>query len=69
MQKILGYMRKSISEYDMIQNGDKIGVCVSGGKDSLILLIGVGKLKKFINIDFEIVVLIADLLFYENTKN
>lgn len=65
MQKILGHMRKAISEYDMIQNGDKIGVCVSGGKDSLILLIGLAKLKQFINIDFEIVALTVDLMFGE----
>lgn len=63
MQKILGYMRRAINKYSMIKDGDKIGVGVSGGKDSVILLLGLIKLKKFINIDFEIVALTADLMF------
>ena len=32
MQKILSYMRKSIEEYNMIEENDKIAVCLSGGK-------------------------------------
>ncbi|MBP0979064.1 MAG: tRNA 2-thiocytidine biosynthesis protein TtcA [Oscillospiraceae bacterium] len=63
MQKILGYMRKAINNYSMISDGDKIGVGISGGKDSLILLLGLIRLKKFININFEIVGLTADLMF------
>ena len=31
MQKILSYMRKAIEEYNMIEEGDKIAVCLSGG--------------------------------------
>ena len=44
MQKMLGYMRKTIQEFDMIQDGDKIAVGVSGGKDSLVLLKRVGEM-------------------------
>ena len=40
MQKILSYMRKAISQYNMIENGDKIAVCLSGGKDSITMLMG-----------------------------
>ena len=34
MQKILGYIRKAVQEFDLIENGDKIAVGISGGKDS-----------------------------------
>lgn len=40
MQKMLGYMRKAIQEFDMIRDGDRIAVGVSGGKDSMVLLRG-----------------------------
>ena len=36
MQKILGYIRKAVQDFDLIQKGDKIAVGVSGGKDSLV---------------------------------
>ncbi len=38
MQRILSHMRKAIEEYKMIEEGDKIAVCLSGGKDSITML-------------------------------
>ena len=35
MQKILGLMRRAIEDYKMINEGDKIAICLSGGKDSI----------------------------------
>ncbi len=55
MQKILGYMRKAIQEFDLIQDGDRIAVGVSGGKDSLVLLKGLVMLKRFIGIEYDVV--------------
>lgn len=55
MQKILGYMRKAIEDYNMIENGDKIAVGLSGGKDSTTLLLGLKNLQRFYPKQFEIV--------------
>lgn len=63
MQKILGNMRKAIQQYKMIENGDRIAVGISGGKDSLILLKGLAKLRSFIGIDYEIVGITIDPQF------
>ncbi|MBO5348835.1 MAG: tRNA 2-thiocytidine(32) synthetase TtcA [Clostridia bacterium] len=55
MQKILGYMRKAIEDYNMIEEGDKIAVAVSGGKDSMTLLLGLQNLQRFYPKKFQII--------------
>ncbi len=60
MQKILGYMRKAIQEFDLLQDGDRVAVGVSGGKDSLVLLKGLVMLKRFIGIDYDVVAITLD---------
>lgn len=60
MQKILGFMRKAIIEFDMIQDGDRIAVGVSGGKDSVALIKGLVMLKRFIGIDYEVIGITLD---------
>ena len=47
MQQILSYMRKAIEDYNMIEEGDKIAVALSGGKDSISLLMGLKNLQRF----------------------
>jgi len=56
-------MRKAIQEFDLIQNGDKIAVGVSGGKDSVVLLTGLARLRRFIGIDYQLVAVTLDPRF------
>ncbi|MDR0903500.1 MAG: tRNA 2-thiocytidine(32) synthetase TtcA [Ruminococcus sp.] len=63
MQKILGYMRRAITDYNLLADGDKIAVGVSGGKDSLVLLRGLYLLKRFIGFDYELIAITADMRF------
>ena len=55
MQKILSYMRKAIEDYNMIEEGDKIGVALSGGKDSISMLMGFKSLQRFYPKKFELI--------------
>lgn len=54
MQKILSKMRKAIEDYEMIQEGDKIAVALSGGKDSVTLLYALKNLQIFYPKKFEL---------------
>ena len=51
---------KGITEFDMIQDGDKIAVCMSGGKDSMLLAKCFQELKRHGKLNFELVFLVMD---------
>ncbi len=55
MQRILSHLRKAIEEYNMIEEGDKIAVCLSGGKDSITLLHALKALQRFYPKKFELI--------------
>ena len=59
-KKIWTNFIKGIKEFDMIQDGDKIAVCISGGKDSMLLAKCLQELKKHRKVDFELVFLSMD---------
>lgn len=55
MQRILSYVRKAIDNYNMIEEGDKIAVGLSGGKDSISLLMALKALQRFYPHKFSLV--------------
>ena len=61
LQKLLSYTRQAVDEYEMIQEGDKIAIGISGGKDSLTLLYALVNLQKFYPKQFDLVAVTVDL--------
>lgn len=63
MKRIVGLMRRAAEDYNMIEEGEKIAVGVSGGKDSLMLLCALAKLAEFYPKKFEVVAITLDMGF------
>ena len=61
MQKLMGLMRRCIEDYKMISPGDRIAVGVSGGKDSLVLLVLLAGLKEYFNKPFDLEAITIDM--------
>ncbi len=66
-------MRKAIEEYNMIEENDKIAICLSGGKDSITMLHAFKALQRFYPKKFEIIAIsinpgfeFFDIEFLEN---
>lgn len=54
LQKLLSYVRRAVDDYSMIETGDRIAVGISGGKDSLSLLVALKALQRFYPEKFEL---------------
>lgn len=67
MQKLLGMARKAVMDYNMIADGDKIAVGVSGGKDSITLLAILNAYKKFSPEKFDLMAINIDMGFEETS--
>ncbi len=63
MQRLIGLVRRCTKDYKMIEPGDRIGVGVSGGKDSIALLVFLAELRKYDAIPFELEAVTVDLGF------
>ncbi|WP_392392084.1 tRNA 2-thiocytidine biosynthesis TtcA family protein [Youxingia wuxianensis] len=54
MQQMMGYIRKAVTDYQMLSDGDKVAVGVSGGKDSVVLLAGLAGVRRYLGVDFQL---------------
>lgn len=57
---IFSKFMKAIRDYELIQEGDKIAVCISGGKDSMLMAKCFAMLEKFSKVPFEVKFLVMD---------
>ena len=63
LKRLLSNVRRALDNYQMIDDGDRIAVGVSGGKDSLTLLCALGELRRFYPKHFELSAVTVDLGF------
>ena len=54
MQHILGRVRRCVEDYHMIEPGETVAVGVSGGKDSLLTLVALARLRAFYPVAFQV---------------
>ncbi len=69
LQQVLSYVRRAIDDYGMIEEGDRIAVGISGGKDSLTLLYALHGLRRFYPKHFDIHAVTVDLGFQNLNLN
>ena len=63
IKRVLSFVRRAVDEYEMINEGDKIAVGVSAGKDSLTLLCAMADLRRFYPKKFELCAITVDMGF------
>lgn len=63
IKRVLSYTRRAVDDYAMIEDGDRIAVGVSGGKDSLTLLTALAELRRFYPKKFDLVAITVDMGF------
>ena len=61
MQKLVGLVRRCVDDYGMLQSGDRVAVGVSGGKDSLTLLVLLAALRQYHPSHFDLHAVTVDM--------
>lgn len=59
-QTIWSKLLKGVREYELIKPGDKVAVCISGGKDSMLMAVCMKRLQRYSKIPFEVEYLVMD---------
>lgn len=67
LQQLYSYVRQAIDDYQMIADGDRIAVGISGGKDSLTLLYALSGLRRFYPKKFELAALTVYQCFMKDS--
>ncbi len=65
LKRLLSLTRKAVDEYNMIEEGDRIAIGISGGKDSLTLLYALNGLRRFYPKHFDIEAITINIGFEE----
>lgn len=63
LKRLLSFVRRAVDDYSMINDGDVIGIGVSGGKDSLALLEALATMRRFYPKKYEIKAITIDMGF------
>ncbi len=63
LKRLLSFTRRAVDDYQMIEDGDRIAVGVSGGKDSLVLLKTLAEMRRFYPKKYSIVAITVDAGF------
>ncbi len=59
-KELFSKFAKAINTYDLLQAGDKVAVCISGGKDSMLMAKLFQEIKRHNKFQFELVFLVMD---------
>ena len=60
LQQLLALVRAAVQRYDMLREGDRVAVCISGGKDSMLLAKLFQELQRHRKFAFELEFLVMD---------
>lgn len=70
MQRIMGHLRRAAADYGMIAPKDKICVGISGGKDSIALLVALARSRSFlVEGGYSLCAVLVDMGFEENADH
>lgn len=68
-KSIFSRFAKAINEYEMLREGDKVAVCISGGKDSMLMAKCFQELQRHRKFQFELVFLVMDPGYCTQNRN